>query len=127
MTHFRLETAPLLLEKLTRDLACFETWQNDADKAFNFFLTADAILDWLYPGPAGQQQRADVRNDPLLEVVRELALGTNLLLETKRAGDPPQTVLTVELSGRAVQKYGRRMSAIDFARRVHAYWKAQFP
>jgi len=43
----RRETAQLLFEKLTRDLARLETWPNDADIAFNFFLAADAILDWL--------------------------------------------------------------------------------
>jgi hypothetical protein len=121
---FRLETAQLLFEKLTRDLACLETWPNDADMALNFFLTSDAILEWLYPGPAGWQQRVDLRNDPLLHAVWELASG---VLELKPAGDPPQTAFTVELSGRAVQKYRSRISAIDFARRVHAYWKTQFP
>jgi len=121
----RLETAQLLFEKLTRDLACLETWPNDADMAFNFFLTADALLEWLYPGPAGRQQREDLRNDPLLYAVWELASGVNLL-ELKPAGDPPRTTLTVELAGRAVQKYGSRIRAIDFARRVHAYWKTQF-
>src|SRR5262245_22316428 len=80
MTHFfRLETAQLLFEKLTRDLARVERWPNDVDMAFDFFLTADAILDWLYPGPSAQHQREDLHNDPLLRAVRELAIGANPL------------------------------------------------
>ena len=76
---FRLETAQLLFEKLTRDLACLESWPNDADMAFNFFVTADAILEWLYRGSAGQQQREDLRNDALLHAVWELASGATPL------------------------------------------------
>src|SRR5215475_14221964 len=92
---FRLETAHLLFEKLTRDpclaqrcrhgvqLLCHGrrdtrvagaqwrsssdlrqltfcsrssratlAWPNDADMAFNFFVTADAILEWLEPNGA---------------------------------------------------------------------------
>lgn len=122
----RLETAQVLFEKLTRDLACLETWPNDADMAFNFFLTANAILDWLYPGAAGRQQREDLRNDPLLYAVWELASGVNPP-ELKPTGDAAQTALSVELTGRGAQKYGSRISCIDFARRVHVYWKTQFP
>jgi hypothetical protein len=123
---FRLKTAQLLFEKLTRDLACLESWQNDADMAFNFFVTADAILEWLYPGPAGRQQREDLRNDPVLDVVWDVASGATPL-EVKRGDAPPQAVLSVDLTGRAAQKYGARVSAIDLARLVHAYWKTQFP
>src|SRR5262245_35801075 len=127
MAHFfRLETAQLLFEKLTRDLTRLEAWPNDADMAFNFFVTADAILEWLYPGPAGQQQREDLRNDPLLHAVWELASGATPL-EVKQGDAFPQTVLSVELGGRAAQKYGPRVSAIYLARLVHAYWNTQFP
>src|SRR5262245_32684008 len=122
----RLETAQLLFEKLTRDLACLESWPNDADMAFNFFVTADAILEWLYPGPAGRQQREDLRNDPLLDAVWEVASGATPL-EVKRDGALPQAVLSVDLTGRAAQKYGARVSVIDLARLVHAYWETQFP
>jgi len=126
MTHFfRLETAQLLLEKLTRDLARVERWPNDVDMAFDFFLTADAILDWLYSGPSAQHQREDLHNDPLLRAVRELASGANPL-ELKR-GERAQRVLAVELSGRAAQKYGSRLSVLDMARHVHAYWTTQLP
>ena len=123
---FRLKTAQLLFEKLTRDLACLESWPNDADMAFNFFVTADAILEWLYPGPAGRQQREDLRNDPLLDTVWDVASGATPL-EVKRGDALPQAVLSVDLTGRAAQKYGARVSAIDLARLVHAYWKTQFP
>ena len=123
---FQAETAQLLFEKLTRDLECLETWPNDVDMAFNFFLTADAILEWLYPGEAGELQRGDLRNDPLLRAVRELASGAKHLEMKRRAGSP-QTVLTVELTERAAQKYGSRISALELAKRVHAYWRTQFP
>jgi hypothetical protein len=72
--------------------------------AFNFFLTADAILDWLYPGPGAQHQREDLHNDPLVRAVWELASGANPV-ELKRSEHPPQTLLAVELTGRAAQNY----------------------
>jgi hypothetical protein len=59
-------------------------------------------------------------------LLAELASGANHL-ELSRGGAPPQSVLTVELTGRATQKYGPRLSALDLARLVHAYWKTQFP
>src|SRR5262249_14568494 len=124
MHFFRLETAQLLFEKLTRDLARMERWPSDVDMALDFFLTADAILDLLYPGPGAQHQREDLHNDPLLRAVRELASGANDL-ELKR-GERARRVF-VELTGRAAQTYGSRLSVLDLARRVHAYWATQLP
>ncbi len=145
----QLEAAQLLFEKLTRDLARLEGWPNDADMAFNFFITAEHIVDWLYPGPANLQKREDLHKDPLLGVVWELASGakhfdlmaghTNSAttasghaprLRSPISPDPYQPgrdarPLTVELTGQAEQKYGPRLSALDVARIVHAYWNTQ--
>jgi hypothetical protein len=152
MAQSQLEAAQLLFEKLTRDLARLEGWPNDVDMAFNFFLTAEHIVDWLYPDPAGLQRREDLHKDPLLRVVWELASGAkhfDLITEHTNpvasasdqaaslrgpiSPDPyqpgrdrrPKTVVTVELTGEAAQKYGSRLSALDLARIVHAYWNTQ--
>ena len=57
--------------------------------------------------------------------MQELASGANPL-ELKR-GERAQRALAVELTGRAALKYGRRLSLVDMARRVHAYWTTQLP
>src|SRR5262249_29700446 len=110
----RLEAAHLLFEKLTRDLARLKSWPNDADMAFSFFVTADALVEWLYPGAAGEQQRERLHNEPLLRAVWDVASGASQL-ELKRNGGPAHGVLMVQLTGRAADKYGTRLSAVKLA------------
>ncbi len=46
---FSLKTPADLREKLRRDLAKLLDAPLDADAAFNFFITAEHMLDWVYP------------------------------------------------------------------------------
>jgi len=73
---FRLKTAADLREKLRRDLQKLKDAPLDLDAAFNFFVTAESILDWAYPKRANKQKRIDVMNgSALLWVCSHLATG----------------------------------------------------
>jgi len=47
---FQLQTARDLLAKLGHDYERLRNSPNDAYVAFDFFVTAEHILDWLHPG-----------------------------------------------------------------------------
>ena len=54
---FDLKTPKDLLEKLGRDLERLRAAPNDTDHAFNFFVTAEHMPDWLHPGNKGKRDR----------------------------------------------------------------------
>ena len=63
-----------LVEKLRFDLARIESCQFNQYAAFDFFVTAEHIVDWLYPND--QSQRTLLRNsEPLLGIVSHIANG----------------------------------------------------
>jgi hypothetical protein len=54
---FELRSPADLLAKLGRELERLRTAPNDVDHAFNFFVTAEHMLDWLHPGNKGKARR----------------------------------------------------------------------
>jgi hypothetical protein len=60
---FDLSTPRPLLAKLSRELDRLQAAPNDVDHAFNFFVTAEHMLDWLHPGHSGKAKarREDIR------------------------------------------------------------------
>jgi hypothetical protein len=73
---FDLKTPRDLLGKLGRELERLRSSPLDTDHAFNFFVTAEHMLDWLHPGAPGRPARSAARNgEILLEVVSHLANG----------------------------------------------------
>jgi hypothetical protein len=69
---FKLQTANDLLGKLRHDLGRIENDWLDQYAAFDFFITAFHVVDWLYPGDA-KRQRAEIQGSPLLQVCSHLA------------------------------------------------------
>ncbi len=65
---FPLQTPIDLREKLRRDLAKIEAAPLDADAYFNFFVTADHMLDWIHPGRKGDapKHRERIREESVL-------------------------------------------------------------
>lgn len=59
---FRLETPRDLLGKLIHDYQRLQQAPDDAYAAFDFLVTAEHMLDWLYPGAAGRAKRTAERN-----------------------------------------------------------------
>ena len=73
---FHLRTANDLLQKLERDFKKLKQHPRDVDLAFNFFITAEHILDWKYPGRANKKNREKLRSsEVLLQVTSHLASG----------------------------------------------------
>ena len=67
---FDLSTPRQLLAKLSRELDRLRTAPNDVDHAFNFFVTAEHMLDWLHPGNKGKARREAIRKgEVMLQVV----------------------------------------------------------
>jgi hypothetical protein len=68
-----------LLSKLKSDRARMEGDPNDVYPAFDFFVTAEHLVDWYYPDTQDQKRRrdrTDLRNsEPLLQIVSHIANG----------------------------------------------------
>lgn len=145
-----LQEATDLRRKLEHDLKVLERDPADAYAAFNFFVTAEHILDWLYPGGRGsaeaKERTAHRESRQLLKVVSHIANGAkHLILESNRhhsvqhvdqismasgtgeygAGPYGGTGLVVALEGAAAEELGDTISALDLARKVVEYWRNQ--
>ena len=148
---FTLTTAKDLFLKLEHDLAEVQRNPSDAYAAFNFFVTAEHLLDWLHPGNANKGTRKARReNEPLLALVSHLANGAKhfdirphhkSLRESGVAfvpapgvhvasrsghmlGRPPYPILYVRLDGAAAAKYGKLVDVVKLAEEVYRYWRS---
>ena len=140
-----------LLVKLQHDLARMEQDLANPYPAFDFFVTAEHLLDWLYPDsakPTNKQTRTQKRkNEPLLRVTSHLANGAKHFQTTAshhksvdnlrvhdgafdaEVFDPSVFAtdrLLVELQGDDATVLGQQITAIELARRVLAYWQQEF-
>ena len=71
-----LTTPRQLLEKLRADFAALKASPDNPYVAFNFFVTAEHLPDWLHPGPTGRASREALRNsNPLLQITSHIANG----------------------------------------------------
>jgi hypothetical protein len=146
---FDLLTPSDLLAKLRREYERLREAPDNADHAFNFFVTAEHMLDWIYPGHAGKDQRQRLRDsDCLLEVTSHLANGAkhfDRLLQHHQSvtssarrggyfsrqyfpmnwfarGYFSEPTLVVELSGNAKAHLGSPITAVALAEKVLDYW-----
>jgi hypothetical protein len=148
---FDLSSPRDLLEKLHRELERLKAEPDHVDHAFNFFTTAEHMLDWLYPGNSGELQRKQLRmGDPLLATVSHLASGAKhfdklsrhhtSVTHTRREGGfwakgywAPgvwakgawaEPRLSISLSGDAAMVFGATITALALAEKVYAYWSS---
>lgn len=149
---FQLKTAADLRLKLRSDFEKLEKDSLNAYAAFNFFVTAEHLLDWRYPGYANEPRRRAARDaEVLLQVTSHLANGakhfeaegkhhTSVARTGKAGGFFPSRyfspryfarryfggpALIVELDGQAAVKLGQSQTALELARQVLAYWDSQ--
>jgi len=149
---FNLNTPTDLLAKLDRERLRMQSSPSSVDHAFNFFVTAEHLLDWLHPGDAGRPERESMRRKhKLLQVTSHLANGAkhfnNLsrhhksVTKTERGGGYfpsgwfgkgwfakgyfAEPGLYVELSSDEAIEFGPRTSAIELAEAIHSFWKAR--
>jgi hypothetical protein len=120
------------------------------DAAFNFFVTAEHMLDWVYPKRHNQAKRkAEKQRSVLLQICSHLANGAKhfevedpqhkSVESTETAGGyfPPSfyppgffpnahfgagRTLVVRLKGAAAAQFGPTVGAPDLAEQVMAYW-----
>jgi hypothetical protein len=139
---FHLTRPSDLFQKLGRELGRLQAAPHDVDHAFNFFVTAEHLPDWL-----GSRRRSTRKKKPiLLQVVWDIASGAKhfklrkshkSVASTTRQGnfadrhwarkhfakDHFGATLIINLSGDAAKDLGGpSITALDLAEQVHGYW-----
>jgi hypothetical protein len=150
---FGLLTAHDLREKLRRDLDRMKAAPADFDSAFNFFVTAESLLDWAYPGDASRDARKSVKDGSVhLQVCSHIANGAKHLelrdrqhksvesVKAVRGGMFPESYfprdyfpddyfgarcLVVHLKDVAAAGLGESIASLELAERVMAFWDSQ--
>ena len=140
---FELRTPHDLLKKMHHDRSRLATNPLDTYAAFDFFVTANHLVDWVWPSATRQQLKANREEVALLRVCEHLADGAKHFLLTRRhqgvdattrlsgAFDPrlfdpaafDAGALTIELeAAEAVQLGTDHISALELASKVLEYW-----
>lgn len=139
-----LKTPVDLLEKIRHDFARLRDAPTDAYAAFDFFVSAYYMLDWLHPKDE-VRRKTEESQSPLLQVCSHLANGAKHFEATASQHKSVRNVvdergvfqrgafqsdafqvggLFVELDGQAAAMYGARLEAVDLAEKVLAHWEA---
>jgi hypothetical protein len=147
---FTLASAKDLLAKLRHDLEEFQLDPKNPYVAFNFFVTAEHMIDWVYPGYSSKTQREQIRSQHvLLQIVSHIANGAkHFAAEAKQHTSVTNSghrapffgrqyfgryfadwffregPLMVSLSGPAAAAFGSSVTALDLAEKVLAFWEA---
>jgi hypothetical protein len=144
---FRLKNAFDLREKLRRDLEKLKAKPLDADAAFNFFITALHMLDWVYPGKTNAKRVAAEKSSVLLRVCADLGNGAkHFELEIRKETSVSATSqlqggwfglwlspwwfgdlfgserLIVSLAGDASTTLGQIIEVTELAEKLMEYW-----
>lgn len=144
---FSLTTPVDLFRKLERDFELMQRDPTNQDAAFNFFVTAEHMVDWLYPGYEKKKQREEFRNNEvLLQVTSHIANGAkHFQVQAKHHKSVAKTGQTgyfagyfpkgyfskgyfpewlfVELTGEAAAKMGKSIRVNDLAKAVLEFWR----
>jgi hypothetical protein len=149
---FELQSPKDLLRKLRFDFEQLQKRPANTYSAFNFFVTAELMKDWLYPGrdSVSQAKREAIENSSrVLQVCSHLANGAKhfraearhhrSVKDTHRtggywnarywaanywaAGYWSKGGLFVDLQGDAAKELGARVSVIVLAESVLAFWE----
>ena len=141
---FELQTPQDLLRKLQGDYRRMKESPLDPYAAFDFFVTAEHLVDWTYPNDRTKQRQ--VRNSSvLLETCSHIANGSKHFEATAKhhksvkdasvyrgVFDPrifqndafDVSQLRLHLQGDAATQLGQYVGVLDLARKVLDYWEA---
>ena len=142
---FNLADAKDLREKLRRDFERLEKTPTSTDAAFNFFVTADTMLDWRHRDANGETDTTKVTGErsasPLLQTVNHIASGAKHFAATQARHKSVSALnretgvltpfayemdaLTIHLENDAAKLLGSTISSVELARRVIAYWDGE--
>ena len=149
---FQLQSPEDLLDKLAHDYDRFEKSQLDQYVAFDFFVTAEHVLDWLYPddedktiSKSNKERRKDVRSKSLLlQVCSHIASGSKhfVALDSRHVSVKDASKhegafareafsptgfdvprLEIRLQGEASRELGESIDAFELAGKVLDFWK----
>ena len=112
---FEMQTAQDLLGKLNREYAQLQTSPLNQDIAFNFFITAEHIPDWLHPGRAKTMK---LKREKLFEKSLCLQIGSHIANGSKHfkaEAKHHKSVSDTSLKG-AFQRDAFQDDAFDVAR-----------
>jgi hypothetical protein len=141
---FQLSRPIDLYDKLERELLKIHADPLDTDAAFNFFITAWHLLDWVLPGDDNKERRDQLRaSTPILSVVSSLANGAKHLvvrahvdsvknphLIAERAPIPGarnNRFLAVQVSDALAKEFGaNEIYAINLAYKARLFWHEYF-
>jgi hypothetical protein len=138
-----LRTPCDLLRKLEHDLRRMAEDSGDTYAAFDFFITAEHLLDWQYPDPAGKATRKAARQAHLmLEITSHIASGAKHFVAIdphhksvsgiEKQGYADDYVesgyieepIVVKLSPNEAAVFGStEIGAVALGNRVLAYWR----
>ena len=139
-----LQTAADLFSKLEHDLGRMNESPEDTFAAFDFFVTAEHMIDWMYPDESESGARSDLRrNVRMLEIVSHLANGNKHFqatqnrhksvkgVEESHSGFHPNAFSTKAFSPEAFQFVGLTIElddgsyvhALELAEDVLEYWQ----
>lgn len=138
---YNLATPEDLFRKLEYDYQQLQVADRDTFEyfAFNFFITAYHMLDWIFPGNKNKDKRKSEENcHVILQICSHIANGVkhfildNLNLHSVTYTDyvdvPPQMEANepndfyIKLDGEAARLFGNRVKCIDIARKVIEFW-----
>ena len=141
---FQLRVPQDLFAKMRYDYERMRREPLNAYPAFDFFVTANHLVDWIWPSSGRKQQKLDRAADAIARICEHLADGAkHFILTTPHCGvahvdhcdgpfDPeildPETFdtegrLLIELESTEAAELGARtMTAIEFAGKVLDYW-----
>jgi len=137
---FQLKEPRDLLKKLHHDLVRLRQDTMDQYAAFDFFVTAEHLIDWLYP--KSESERKNLRaSSPLLALCSHIANGSKHFEATARHHgsfsdsevhhgefsnefntDFDVSGLLLTLEGEAKRSFGEKAYAHELAERVYEYW-----
>lgn len=143
---FELRSWLDLHDKLEWEFKQLSATPDDTYIAYNFFVTAWHLLEWVHPDPIGTSNRSCLKDkEPLLQICEHLAVGAKHFEPTNKdlksvasTGMQPGALggawggswgsswgrhLTVVLQGEAQQKYGDSIAVEHLASLVMNYWR----
>ncbi len=138
-----LKSPPDLLRKIQHDFQRLRVAPADTYAAFDFFVSAYHLLDWLHPNDEAGRF-AEENSQPLLQVCSHIANGAKHFEATKARHKSVQDVvaqrgkffggpffggdffstLTIHLDGQAASLWGTEIAAVDLASVVLKFWES---
>jgi hypothetical protein len=117
---FELSTPQHLFTKLRHDYERLERNPLDSYAAFDFFVTANCLVDWCWPSATASQLRANRRADTILRICEHLADGAKhfLLCRPHQGVEGTRRVLggglaTMRLGGTRLGERGRLVVVLE--------------